>query len=336
MRVKRVERLLRLIQALQSGRSYHVEDIASLTGVGRRTVFRDISLLRTAGIRFSYDPRTRRYSADRETHLPALSLSTPEALALLLATRKLLTHPLVPDRTAATSAALKVESLLPRAIQDYCGPLLDHVDVRPSAESDTAPIVDMLAKLQHALSARSCVWMRYDSYYDRRVIEQTVHPYRLAHIHRGWYVIAYSEEAHEPRTYKVERIIELRALKRLYRIDARFSLDDYFGNAWNMIRGTQRHKVAIRFSKKVAGNVDEILWHKTQRTTHEANGTLLFEVEVDGLDEICWWILGYGDQAEVLEPRTLRRLVAGHAERMRRLYAKDGQPPPSPERRGRQ
>ncbi|MBN1513559.1 MAG: WYL domain-containing protein, partial [Phycisphaerae bacterium] len=39
-----------------------------------------------------------------------------------------------------------------------------------------------------------------------------------------------------------------------------------------------------------------------------------------GLHEISWWILGYGDQAEVIRPPELRRIVAGHAVRMAQRY----------------
>ena len=66
----------------------------------------------------------------------------------------------------------------------------------------------------------------------------------------------------------------------------------------------------------VAQNVAEVNWHKTQKLTFNTDGTLDFQVTVSGLNEISWWILGYGDQAEVLQPPELRRLVAGHAARM--------------------
>ena len=46
----------------------------------------------------------------------------------------------------------------------------------------------------------------------------------------------------------------------------------------------------------------------------------VFEVDVDGLGEISWWILGYGDQAEVLEPAKLREMIASHAEGMLAKY----------------
>jgi len=56
------------------------------------------------------------------------------------------------------------------------------------------------------------------------------------------------------------------------------------------------------------------------RTSYEGDGSLIFEVEVDGLNEISWWVLGYGDQAQVLEPPELRDLIAEHARRMLSYY----------------
>ena len=55
MRTRRIERLLKFIQALQSGRSKTVDDLAELTGVSRRTVFRDLELLSRVGVRYTYD-----------------------------------------------------------------------------------------------------------------------------------------------------------------------------------------------------------------------------------------------------------------------------------------
>jgi len=89
----------------------------------------------------------------------------------------------------------------------------------------------------------------------------------------------------------------------------------------------------------VAANVDEVAWHRTQRTHFEKDGALLFEVDVDGIHEISWWIPGYGDQAEVLEPPELRELIVGHAERMCAYYrgnhAYSGASPNAASQRGR-
>ena len=77
----------------------------------------------------------------------------------------------------------------------------------------------------------------------------------------------------------------------------------------------------------VADNVAEVAWHKTQRAVRNDDGTLDFHVTVSGLQEISWWILGYGDQAEVLQPVELRQLVAARALRMAQRTARMSRPP---------
>jgi predicted DNA-binding transcriptional regulator YafY len=70
----------------------------------------------------------------------------------------------------------------------------------------------------------------------------------------------------------------------------------------------------------VARNVAEVIWHKTQKLVHRDDGSLDFQVRVSGLNEISWWILGYGDQAEVIKPARLRQLIAKRVARVVDIY----------------
>ena len=316
MNTKRVERLLRLIQVMQSGRSCTAEDLASQLGHSRRTVFRDLGLLARAGLPFSYDRETRRYAAEHPQLLPPVPFSQGEALALLLAANFALSRQVIPDANAAASALMKLEGMMPPEVRDLCASLVACTDVRPQQESDHAMSGDLVTALQHMAARRFMATAHYDSYFERATIVTTLHPYRVVFMHRGWYLIAWSEFHRSVRTFKIERFLSLKRLDRRFAAPRDFRLDDYFGDAWIMIRGDRRYRVRIRFEPKVAGNVDEIRWHRTQRTAFQPDGSLLFEADVDGVEEIAWWVLGYGDQAEVLEPAELREIIKGHAARM--------------------
>lgn len=50
------------------------------------------------------------------------------------------------------------------------------------------------------------------------------------------------------------------------------------------------------------------------------NGEIDFHVDVEGLSEIVWWVLGYGSQAKVLEPLELQQMVLEHIEGMLQQY----------------
>lgn len=65
----------------------------------------------------------------------------------------------------------------------------------------------------------------------------------------------------------------------------------------------------MRFLPKVAFNVAEVNWHSTREVTRNRDGSATIKFRVDGLDEIIWWILGYGDQVQVLAPKKLREKV---------------------------
>ena len=93
---------------------------------------------------------------------------------------------------------------------------------------------------------------------------------------------------------------------------------------WSTFSCADDCQVLIRFSKMVAQNVAEVAWHKTQQLTFREDGRLDFRATVSGLGEISWWVLGYGDQAEVLEPAQLRRIVAERAAHMARCYRGKG------------
>jgi proteasome accessory factor B len=123
------------------------------------------------------------------------------------------------------------------------------------------------------------------------------------------------------RTFHVGRILDCELTKDRYQTPPRFSLEKYLGNAWRLIRDrNQSVHVLIRFQPLVAQNVAEVVWHKTQELHWNDDGTLDFRAHVEGIQEISWWVLGYGDQAEVLAPKSLRDLVAERVRNMGTLY----------------
>ena len=179
------------------------------------------------------------------------------------------------------------------------------------------PLYDQLLE---AIAQLRCVRIRYRSPIEDE-ISTRLHPYRLLFNRRSWYVIGRSSLHRSTRTFNVGRIRDLELLDDRYQIPRGFSVARYLRNAWQMIpEPGPDQEVVVRFSPLVAQNVAEVAWHKTQRLRFNDDGTLDFCVTVSGLREISWWILGYGDQAEVLRPPELRRIVAAHAARMLEKY----------------
>ena len=319
----RIHRLLKLITLLQSGRACDTTTLASELNVSRRTVFRYLDVLRSVGMDFVHDHQAGGYRAKPGSLLRPVDFSLTEALALLLASRGVrhsAPGPSVPLLQAAASAALKIESVLPAAAQQYCSELMSKIDIWPAPLARHEHTGGFFAMIQKAIHQKRKLKMVYRSFTERERIRTTIDPYRLVFCQRAWYVVAYSSLHQSMRTFKLLRIYQLKFLDKLYVPNKDFDLDKFFGYAWNMIPEGRVYRVALRFSSKVAGNVAEVLWHKTQQIEWLKDGSMIFRVTVDGLAEISWWILGYGAEVGVMAPVVLRKRIAKTAQRMVDIY----------------
>jgi len=317
----RIHRLLKLITLLQTGKTFLANDLAGEIHVSRRTLFRDLDMLRLAGVPLLYHKDQHSYAIEKSFFLPPVNFSFSEVLALMTIIQKYATRAAIPNLQQAIGAMLKIESTLPQEIRDYCGSALSAITFRPPPLSDASSVTDTFNMFWRAACKRQAVELVYDSYYERAEITTVLHPYRLTFMARGWYVIGRSSLHGQVRTFKLERVVRARLTGAFFEPDPTFDLHQYFGNAWQMIRGDKRYHVVVRFSPKVAGNVEEVLWHPTQQCTSLDGGGLRYEVDVDGVDEIAWWILGYGKEAVVEKPAALRKIIADHAQAMADHYA---------------
>jgi predicted DNA-binding transcriptional regulator YafY len=322
MKLSRIHRLLKLIGLLQAGKGYNVEALAQACGVSRRTVFRDLDTLRQSGIPLSFDDRQQRYCVPGTYYLPPTNLTPEEALALIVLCHEMGGSPRFPFFAPARSAALKLESTLPGRLRQQLRSVADAVRIQPPPSNPLENQRPVYEQLLEAIAGRHSVRIRYQSLTEWEEICTRLSPYRLLFSRRSWYVIGRSSLHRSTRTFNLGRIHQLEPLEDAYEVPRGFSLDRYLGNAWHLIpEPGPDHHVLIRFSRLVAQNVAEVVWHKTQQVQPNPDGTIDFRVKVSGLGEISWWVLGYGDQAEVLQPPQLRQIIGQRAARAAKQYA---------------
>ncbi len=320
--VDKIRRFLKLIERLQSGRVYNSKDLAEFCGVSRRTIFRDLKLLQDSGLPVLYDEQRQGYWMAAASFVPPTDLTLAETLALIVIARSLgRQEDGLPFFQAARDAGLKLFSNLPKTFQHEIGDLGDLIDIRLPRHNHLDDVQPHHELLMQSLAERRKVRLRYGSLFEQKELRTLLSPYRLFFARRSWYAIGRSSVHRAVRTFHLGRIVEAELTDDRYEIPPRFSLARYLGNAWHLIRERgRRTDVVIRFQPKVATNVAEVTWHKTQRIDWDDDGTMDFRVTVDGLHEISWWILGYGNQAEVLEPDELREMIAEHAAGMLKAY----------------
>lgn len=320
MNLSRVSRIVQLLGLLQAGKGHNAGDLARYCEVSRRTVFRDLDVLRQAGVPLLLDQQQGVYRIPGTYFLPPTNFTAEEALAVMVLCYELGDDSKLPFYEAARSAALKLASSLPPRMRDRLREVTTavHINMQPGNRLDGQwPVYQ---RLLSCIAARQPAQIDYESFSDEGTIRLKLAPYRLLFSRHSWYVIGRSSLHREVRTFNVGRIREMQVLKETFHLPLGFSIERYLGNAWHLIPDGADQDVVVRFRPMVARNVAEVVWHKTQRTQFHADGTMDFHVRVAGLQEISWWIMGYGDQAEVLKPARLRQIIVGRAGRLVELY----------------
>jgi proteasome accessory factor B len=321
MNLSRICRLLKLIGLLQAGRAHNTDGLAEACTVSRRTIFRDLDLLRLAGVPLVFDDQQQRYHIPGTYFLPPTNFTPDEALALLVLCNDLGGGSRLPFFEPAQRAAMKLAGSLPEKLREYIRVTGDVVQVKLDPSNPLEGSRPVFEQLLQAIGQRRCVRIRYQSLAEDKHISTRLQPYRLLFSRRSWYVIGRASLYRGTRTFNLGRIRRLEVLDEPYQIPRGFNLQRYLRNAWHLIpeKGPDC-EVTIRFAKLVAQNVAEVAWHRTQQVRFHPDGSINFQVIVSGIHEIAWWILGYGDQAEVISPPELRSLVAQQAARMVQQY----------------
>jgi predicted DNA-binding transcriptional regulator YafY len=321
MNLTRIHRLLGLLSLLQAGKGFNVEGLAQECGVSRRTVFRDLDLLRLSGVPLRFDEERQHYILQGGFFLPPTNFTTEEALSLIVLCHELGDQSGLPFLNSARSAAVKLESALPGRLRDQLRELSASLTISPLPRNPLEGKRPVFEQLREALAKRRSVRIRYRSLHEGGEIRTKLQSYRLFFSRRSWYVAGRSSLHRATRTFNLGRVIEIEPLEERYRIPRGFTVERLLRNAWHLIPEPGADwNVVVRFSTMVASNVAEVLWHKTQQLRWNGDGTLDFSVTVSGLEEISWWIMGYGDQAEVLRPEELRRIITRRVARLAEMY----------------
>jgi predicted DNA-binding transcriptional regulator YafY len=308
----RLARLLSVASILYSRGSGEagvaVSEIAELTGMTTRTVYRDIRALEgELGIPIFQAGRGR-YGIEKKYFLPPLRLSLPEAVVLFLAARLIARWSDEYDQ-AVISAFTKLADLLPQPIAQHVAATMLQV----GRAGPNEPFTRNFATVAQGWADGRVVEFDYlpSSGEARRA---RVRPYFLEPdaAGRSVYLIGFDEAVDAMRTLKVERIRNASLTLDRYVIPDGFDPDRWLAHSWGIWSSdtTATVDVRLRFDASVAHRVRESVWHRSQRLDEQPDGRVELTVTVAGIVEIRPWILSWGDAVEVLEPPDLRQSVA--------------------------
>ena len=295
--------------------------LATHLEVNKATIQRYIDLLRDMGIEIV--PRGKQgYEMISDFFLPALNLDFEEALALVTAARFYQAAEREQAVEVLNRAIHKITSNLPKRTNEILGKIAPQIEVPHQQVSQIDESQPHKEQLYEAIRERRKVNIRYNSFSSGKREQHRLSPYAVLFRRHAWYVIGHTERLNQILTFRINRIYSLFISLTPYTIPADFSVQKYMEKSWDFRLGPETH-VVIEFAPRIAPLIREVQWHSTQKIHEHADGGLRFEATVAGWQEVGWWVLSWGDEAEVIEPRKLREWVAETARKMVRVYQKD-------------
>jgi predicted DNA-binding transcriptional regulator YafY len=318
---RRATRLIEISRKLlQRPAGWSTAELARELGYSQRTVQRDLLDIQSEVGYPVVDAPGRRYTIlPGSAPLLPVRLTLQEARSVYLAAR-LYARTLDEQDPDSASALDKLAETLPDAI----GRQLEHTARLVAGRRPRRGYTEALRCLTDAWAQHHTVAMDYQS--SGSAEPKTVHlnPYLLEPYLSGAYVMGFSHEHGEVRTFKLDRIKSVAETGDSFDPPDVDEIIEKLGHSWGVVyTGDEEFDITIDFTPTVARRVHEQTWHPAQKLIDLENGGVRLEVRLPSLLEIEPWIRGWGPEALVVGRPELRERVANAMRDAARRYEED-------------
>jgi len=330
MRGKILLNLLNAIELLSRPQGASIQEIGENLGLHRRSVYRLMEAIQELGFPV-YDAKGEAGAAKQwkmlddyvvrlpNITLPKVELTPSEAMAIqfMAADNRLPRAPSL--RRNLDQALAKLSLLLPRNVSDSLRRIAETGFVVSKLTKDYSRKEGIIDDLTEAmLTSRMCE-VDYHAYSTDQTKTYVMEPLSICEHDGGLYLFMRVSRYEEIRLLAVERIRGLRILESRFDYPDDFDPQERLKAAFG-VYFDDPIEITVRFSPAVAKYVVDRKWSDEQRVTRLNDGGVDLWMRTSGKTEVLRWVLGFGPNAEVLDPAELRNEVAVLLKKALQLY----------------
>ena len=319
----------------QLGRQWKIIQTLILSKVGKsaadlardlecnpRTIYRDLEALQVAGFPI-YTDRVNGKNLwsllDTVKHQIPVPFSLTELMALYFSRDMLKVFKDTAFYDSLVSLFEKVKTTLPPESRKYLENVENTLYMGVKPYKEYGKFKGILSQVNDAALNRKSIEIVYFTMSRKKESRRRINPYRIWFFNGTFYVIGFCHARNEVRIFALDRIKMLHQTKKTFEIPEDFSFEKFMGSSFGVYQGEPVY-IKVWFHQDVAGYIKEKIWHESQQIHPKDDGSIIFEAEVAGTDEIGFWIMTWGSKAEVLEPDSLREEIRSEAEMMANRY----------------
>jgi predicted DNA-binding transcriptional regulator YafY len=314
-------RLLRILAARRLGMA--VRDLARELVVVEKTIRRDLDQLQRLGFPLTCTEGARGRKVWRISHLedcPPLQFTFDEVVALYLA--RLFLEPLAGTEIwqAAHRALQKIRATLSEDALAHLHKLLSVYHFTTAGLSNYSRKAEIINTLSLAIEDCKTVRLIYESQQSAAPTPREVNPYKLVRYKGSLYLFGFALKHNEVRSYKVDRIEAAEMGSSTFQRPADFQVSSDLTGWFGMYHGDDDVTVVVKFLPPAARYVQDSRRHPSEVWTKQRDGSLLVRFQLSSTVEIRSWVLGFGANAVILEPESLRQSVAEELKQLLEAY----------------
>jgi predicted DNA-binding transcriptional regulator YafY len=315
----------KIIQTLITSRQgKSAADLADEIECHPRTLYRDLEALQAAGFPI-YTERTEGKNLwsllDTLKHHIPIPFSLTELMALYFGTDMLKAFKGTAFHDSLESLSQKIKATLPPESMKYLKSVEQTLQVGIKPYKDYARFREIINRVNEAALQKKSIEIVYYTMSRRKEGKRKVDPYRIWFFNSTFYLIGYCHQRREIRIFALDRIKMLHQTKDAFEVPEGFDFEEFMRPSFGVYQG-EGVKVKIWFAPDAAGYIREKIWHDTQEILPQKDGSIVFEAEVAGTDEIRFWVMSWGPKALVLDPPELRSEIRAEAEAVAEKYVK--------------
>lgn len=318
-------RILRTIESRAQGAT--VAELAAQEGCHPRTIWRDLAAIQEAGFPLYSEKSGQKslwgFVEGYRFQLP-VPFTVTELMSLYFYRDILRVFKDTVFYESLDELFRKVRSTLPPESLSYLRRIEQtfHIGFKPF--KDYSRFKEIIKQINKAVLKLRVIEMRYYSMSSKRETTRKVAPYKVWFFNGTLYLIGWCHVHDDIRMFVLDRIKLLHVTNERFIPPHDFDLDEYMTDSFGVFH-TDVEKVVIKFDASLEKYLKENIWHLSQVFKKDKEGSLFMTMEVGGLCEVMSWVLGFGRQAEVLEPEHLRKAVAEEAKAVAGRYAGEAQ-----------
>jgi predicted DNA-binding transcriptional regulator YafY len=309
------------ITAKQLYEKLHAENYV----VTKRTIERDLMTL-SESFPIVSDERDKPYGwswAKDGVVFDLPGLSSTEALTFNLVEQHL--KPILPASTLTQLQPYFVtasEKLASMAVHSPAHSWLDKVRVIQPTQTLLPPTIDSEAQrvVSEGLLQDKQLKVAYQKRGDGKTEEYVIHPLGLVERGQMIYLVCTMFSYQDVRILALHRIRYAEMLEESSKRPKGFSLDDYIESGAFGFGGGETIRLKAIFKNPAGDHLHETPLSVDQVLSAQDDSYLKLTATVVNTEQLRWWLLGFGEQVEVLAPAHLRKAIVQSAQALAEIY----------------